>query len=50
MKIAFLTTEYVTEQDFDGGLSIIIQDLHISQVRGHHVEIFTLSDHDENSP
>jgi len=48
MKIAFLTTEYVTEQDFDGGLSNYLYRIcHVLKLRGHHVEIFTLSDHDE---
>ncbi|MBC8432932.1 MAG: glycosyltransferase family 4 protein [Desulfobacterales bacterium] len=47
MNIAILTTEYVTEKDFHGGLANylyrVTQNLVLS---GHHVEVFTLSDQD----
>lgn len=47
MRIAFLTPEYVTESNFDGGLANYLHrvavDLHNS---GHDVEIFTSSDQD----
>ena len=47
MNIAFLTTEYVTEQEFDGGLSNYLYRVTKSLMsNGHYVEIFTLSDKD----
>lgn len=47
MKIAFLTTEYITEAEFDGGLAnYLYRVTHTLISRGHHVEIFTLSDQD----
>ena len=45
MRIAFITTEYMTEKEFDGGLANylnrVIQAL---THRGHDIEIFTLSE------
>lgn len=47
MKIAFITTEYVTEAEFDGGLANYLYRVAIAlSSLGHVVEIFTLSDHD----
>lgn len=48
MNIAFLTNEYVTESNFDGGLANYLY--RVSQTmkqRGHHIEIFTYSDKNE---
>jgi len=48
MNIAFLTNEYVTESNFDGGLANYLY--RVSQAmkqRGHHIEIFTYSDKNE---
>ena len=48
MRIAFLTPEYVTESNFDGGLANYLY--RVSQAmkqRGHHIEIFTYSDKNE---
>jgi glycosyltransferase involved in cell wall biosynthesis len=47
MNIAFLTTEYITESEFDGGLANYLYRVTQTLIsRGHHVEIFTLSDID----
>lgn len=47
MKIAFLTPEYITEKNFDGGLASYSERVAIGlSKRGHHVAIFTLSDKD----
>ena len=49
MHIAFITNEYVTEEKFDGGLANYLYRMGLALVRrGHNVEIFTLSDRDEN--
>lgn len=48
MKIAFLTTEFVTEKRFDGGLANYLHRVtQAERQRGNHVEVFTQSDHDE---
>ncbi len=48
VRIAFLTTEYVTEATFDGGLANYLRRVSLALVeRGHQVEIFTESDRDE---
>lgn len=45
MRIAFLTPEYVTESNFDGGLANYLHRVARGmKQRGHDVEIFTLSD------
>lgn len=45
MKIAFLTPEYITESNFDGGLAnYLYRASQIMKQRGHHIEIFTYSD------
>lgn len=44
MRIAFLTTEYPTETNFDGGLSSYLQrTAQLLVERGHEVEVFTRS-------
>lgn len=44
MRIAFLTPEYVTEPDFDGGLSNYLHRVALALTqRGNNVEIFVLS-------
>ena len=44
MRIAFLTTEYPTEQNFAGGLASYLRRMGLSLAEfGHEVEIFTLS-------
>ena len=44
MRIAFLTTEYPTETNFDGGLSSYLQrTAQVLVEKGHEVEIFTRS-------
>ncbi|MFQ6028272.1 MAG: glycosyltransferase family 4 protein [Dehalococcoidia bacterium] len=49
MRIAFITTEYVTEPKFDGGLANYLQRVAQGmRQRGHEVEIFTASDRDED--
>lgn len=48
MNIAFLTPEYVTESNFDGGLAnYLYRVAQGMKQRGHHVEIFTRSDQNE---
>ncbi len=48
MRIAFLTPEYVTESNFDGGLANYLYRVSkILHQRGHHIEIFTSSDRNE---
>jgi len=48
MNIAFLTPEYVTESNFDGGLSNYLYRLAQGmEQRGHQVEIFTCSEQNE---
>lgn len=48
MNIAFLTTEYVTEDEFDGGLANYLHRMVTALMsEGHIIEIFTLSN--ENS-
>jgi glycosyltransferase involved in cell wall biosynthesis len=45
MRVAFLTPEYVTESNFDGGLANYLHRLARGLIeRGHDVEIFTISD------
>ncbi|MGB3544573.1 glycosyltransferase family 4 protein [Rubrivirga sp.] len=47
MRIAFLTPEFVTEMDNRGGLANYLNRMSQALVeRGHHVEVFTLSDHE----
>jgi len=47
MRIAFLTTEYITESDFAGGLANYLHRVARSMMqRGHSVEVFTLSESD----
>lgn len=47
MDIAFLTTEYITEKEFDGGLAnYLYRVAQVLRLRGHYVEIFTLSEDD----
>ena len=49
MRIAFITTEYVTEPKFDGGLANYLQRVAQGMRQpGHQVEIFTASDRDED--
>ncbi len=44
MRIAFLTTEYPTETNFDGGLSSYLQRTsRLLGDMGHEVEVFTRS-------
>ena len=46
MRIAFLTTEYPTEANFDGGLSSYLQrTARLLGDMGHEVEVFTRSHH-----
>lgn len=48
MHIAFLTPEYITEQDFNGGLAnYLSRAAQGMKERGHKIEIFTRSDIDE---
>lgn len=48
MHIAFLTTEYVTESVFDGGLASYLYRTALSMSqRGHSIEIFTQSETNE---
>ncbi|MBE2192952.1 MAG: glycosyltransferase family 4 protein [Anaerolinea sp.] len=48
MHIAFLTTEYVTEPSFDGGLANYLQRIALSMLsRGHQVEIFVRAPNNE---
>lgn len=48
MRIAFLTPEYVTESNFDGGLANYLHRVARGmKQRGHDVEIFTRSDQNE---
>lgn len=48
MNIAFVTSEYITEKNFDGGLANYLYRVSTALVsRGHHIEIFTLSDKDD---
>lgn len=47
MRIAFVTSEYVTEAEFDGGLANYLKRVTASLTqRGHSVEIFTQSSED----
>lgn len=47
MRIAFLTTEYVTEEEFHGGLAnYLYRIVHAMMSRGHDIEVFLLSDRD----
>ena len=49
MNIAFLTPEYVTESNFDGGLANYLHRVAQGmKSRGHNVEIFTISDKNES--
>lgn len=48
MRIAFLTPEYVTESNFDGGLANYLHRIALGMKQhGHDVEIFTRSDQNE---
>jgi len=48
LRIAFLTPEYVTESNFDGGLANYLHRAALGMKQhGHHVEIFTCSEHNE---
>lgn len=48
MRIAFLTPEYVTESNFDGGLANYLHRVALGMKHhGHDVEIFTRSDQNE---
>lgn len=48
MHIAFVTTEYITERTFDGGLANYLHRIALSMAdRGHRVEIFTRSSSNE---
>lgn len=48
MRVAFLTSEYVTEPNFDGGLANYLHRVSIALTNlGHQVEVFTLSESDE---
>jgi len=48
MNIAFLTPEYITESNFDGGLAnYLYRVAQAMKQRGHHIEIFTYSDKNE---
>lgn len=45
MNIAFISTEYITEADFDGGLAnYLYRAARFLSETGNHVEIFTLSE------
>jgi len=48
MNVAFVTTEYSTEVEFDGGLAnYLYRVIHTLTSNGHYVEVFTLSEEDE---
>jgi glycogen(starch) synthase len=48
MNIAFITPEYITESNFDGGLANYLYRLALGmKQRGHQVEIFTCSEKNE---
>lgn len=48
MRIAFVTSEYITEQNFDGGLANYLYRIAIAlNRRGHQPVIFVAADHDE---
>lgn len=48
LRIAFVTTEYVTEKNFDGGLSNYLHRVAMSLKQlGHHPVVFVITDRDE---
>ena len=48
MRVAFLTPAYITEKDFHGGLAnYLYRVTQALNKRGHDVEVFTASEHDE---
>ncbi|MFW6128693.1 MAG: glycosyltransferase family 4 protein [Candidatus Aminicenantaceae bacterium] len=48
MRIAFVTTEYMTEEEFDGGLSNYLnRTVQALKSRGHYIEVFTLSNNEQ---